>query len=150
MDAVAFWANIATLVVLVLTVVALFVAGRQLFHGRRAASAGSVIALNESFRQAWLQFRNAGDEGTKYYTFADIMNLLEIACAIFEDKIFVGRGGRLLEDYLCDVFNLIEQSEDAKKRIESMIHGEKKFKHILVFLRCHQDQIKRLTLPPPS
>src|ERR1700730_11073730 len=100
MDAIALWANVGTLIALVLNAVALYVTARQLFIGRRAASAGALIALSESFRQAWLQFSNAGDEDAKQHTFADVMNLLESACAIFEDRLFVGRAGRLLEDYL--------------------------------------------------
>jgi hypothetical protein len=48
MDAVAFFANIATLVAVTFTAIALFLAARQLLIGRRAASAGAFVALNES------------------------------------------------------------------------------------------------------
>jgi hypothetical protein len=148
MDTVAFWANIATLVLLVLTVVALRIGAKQLYDGRRAASGGALIALNESFRQAWLQFSNAKDEGKKQYTFSDVMNVLNMACAIFDDKLFVGQGGRLLEDYLCHVFSLIGESDDAKGRIERMITTDKTFEHILRFVRNHRPQIKGFKLPP--
>ena len=107
MDAVAFWANIATLVVLALNVAALYLAARQLRIGRTGASAGALIALNDSFRQGWLEFSFAGDEARKHHAFADIMNLLKSTCAIFEDKLFVGKAGKLLEDYLCHVLILI-------------------------------------------
>jgi hypothetical protein len=147
MDAIALWANVGTLIALVLNAVALYVASRQLFDGRRAGSAGALIALNESFRQAWLQFSNAQEEDAKQHTFADVMNLLESACAIFEDKLFVGRAGDLLEDYLCHVFGLIGQSEDSRKRIEGMMLTDKTFEHILRFVQRHRDRIKNFNIP---
>jgi hypothetical protein len=147
-DAVAFWANVATLIALPVTSIALIVAAVQLFYGRKAASGGALIALFESFRQVWLQFSNAKDEGAKQHTFADVMNLLNMSCAIFDDNLFVGRSGRLLEFYLCHVFGLIEQSDDAKKRIQPMIMTEKTFEHILNFIRGHRDEVKGFKLPP--
>jgi hypothetical protein len=146
MDAVAFYANIATLVAVAFNVIALFVTARQLWTGRRAASAGALIALNDSFRQAWLQFSQAPEEW-KQHTFSDIMNLLESACAIDEDKLFVGKGGKLLEDYLCHVLILIQQSDDARHRIEQMMLTAQTFDHILKFLQRHRRQIKGIKLP---
>jgi hypothetical protein len=147
-DAVAFLASVATLVVLPVTLVALIVAAVQLFYGRRTASGGALIALNESFRQAWLQFSIARDDAAKQHMLAEVMNLLNMACAILEDKLFVGRAGRLLETYLCDVFGLIGQSDDAKTRIEAMMMTPRTFEHILKFIRGHRKQIKGFKLPP--
>jgi len=146
MDAVAFYANIGTLVAVALTAIALFLTARQLRIGRRAASAGAFIALNESFRQAWLHFSNV-DEGRKQYAFADVMNLLESACVIFDEKIFVGKVATLLEDYLCHVFILIQESDDTRERIEKMILTHKTFEHITKFLRQHRKRIARIQLP---
>jgi hypothetical protein len=148
MDAVAFWANVATLIVLVLTLVALIVAVVQLFYGRKAASGGALIALNESFRQAWLQFSNAEEPAAKQHAFSDVMNLLNMTCATLEDKLFVGRAGRLLETYLCDVFGLIGQSDDAKESIQAMMMRPKTFEHVYKFVRIHRKQIKGFKLPP--
>jgi hypothetical protein len=146
MDALAFWASIATLVAVALNVIALFVMARQLRTGRRAASAGALIALNESFRQAWLQFSQASEDW-RQHTFSDIVNLLETACAIDEDKLFVGKGGKLLEDYLCHVLILIQQSDDARQRIERMMLTPLTFKHILNFIQRHRREIKGIKLP---
>jgi hypothetical protein len=146
MDAVAFWASIATLVAVALNVIALLMMARQLRTGRTAASAGALIALNESFRQAWLQFSQASEDW-RQHTFSDIMNLLESACAIDEDKLFVGKGGKLLEDYLCHVLILIQQSDDARQRIERMMLTPLTFKHILKFIQRHRREIKGITLP---
>ena len=139
MDTIALY---GTPIALVLNAGALYVAARQLFHGRRGTSAAALIALNESFRQAWLQFTNAGTEDAKQHNLADVMNLLDLTCAIFEDRLFVGRGGQLLEDYLCDTLILIGQSQDARPRIEAMMMTEKTFEHVVRFLQRHRDRVK--------
>jgi hypothetical protein len=146
MDAVAFFANIATLVAVTFTAIALFLAARQLLIGRRAASAGAFVALNESLRQSWLHFSTV-DEAGKQYAFTDVMNLLESACVIFDEKIFVGKVETLLEDYLCHVFILIQESDDARGRIEPMMMTGKTFEHIVKFLRQHKQRIVGIELP---
>jgi hypothetical protein len=93
-----------------------------------------------------LAFRVA-DPGTA--RFADVMNLLESACAIFDEKLFVGKVGRLLEDYLCHVFILIQQSDDARTRIERLMMTERTFEHIVKFLQRHRESIKGIILPVP-
>ena len=146
MDAVAFWANLGTLAALLLTAIALFVTARQLWTGRRAASAGSLIALNESLRQAWLQFSISTDLA-KQHTFSDVMNLLEGTCAAYGDGLFVEKTGGLVEHYLCHVFKLIEESDDSRARIERMFLIPGTFQNILHFLEKHKKQISGLHLP---
>ena len=141
------WADIGTLAALVLNAIALGYAARQLWVGRRGASAAALISLNESFRQAWLLFSNTDNDDARQHAFADVMNLLEIACAIFEDNLFVGRSGRLLEDYLCHVFILIRDSEDALRRIEKLLLTPETFKHVLGFLQRHRGRIRGIQLP---
>jgi hypothetical protein len=151
MDAVALAANIATLIAFVATVVALVFTARQLLHGRKAASAATLVSLNESFRQAWLQFSNAAEEDARQYAFSDVMNLLEMACAIFGDKMFVGHSGKLIEDYLCHAFILIQDSPDARLRVETMILTPNTFDNIVRFLREHREKVRKIQLPglPP-
>ena len=145
-DAIAFCANMATLVAAPLGLIGLLVAILQLRWGRRGASAATVIALNESFRQAWLHYAQVSHEG-KQHAFADIMNLLETACAIEEDKLLVAKGGKLLEDYLCHVLILIQQSDDARQRIECMFVTNQTFDHIINFLARHRREITKIKIP---
>jgi len=137
MDAIVAWATIGALF---LNFVALLVAAGQLKAGRSGASAAALIALNEAFRQAWLQFTKADAEDAKQHAFADLMNQLELACAIFDDRLFVGSAADLLENYLRAVFRLIEQSEDARRRIQAMITTGTTFQHIVRFLAKHRDR----------
>jgi hypothetical protein len=61
-EQVAVWANVATVFALLLNFIAILVAAWQLKAGRSGTSAGALIALNESFRQAWLRFTDATGE----------------------------------------------------------------------------------------
>ena len=142
-DAVAFYANVATLVAAPLGLFGLAIAIRALWAARRAGSAAALIALNESFRQAWLQHTLA-PEDRRSYTFSDVMNLLELACAIYKDKLFVARGGRLLRDYLFHVLKLIEQNDDTRPRIQEMFLTPRTFEHITNFLKQHRSDFRRL------
>jgi len=69
------------------------------------------------------------------------------ACVIFDVKIFVGKVETLLEDYLCHVFILIQESDDARGRVEHMMLTDQTFEHIVRFLRYHRKRIVGIKLP---
>jgi hypothetical protein len=150
LDTIALGVSIATFIAVLLNGYAIYVALRQLKIGRSGASAGALIALNESFRQAWLEFTKVETEDTKQHAFADVMNLLETACAIFEDKLFVGKAADLLETYLCEVFILIEKSDDSRSRIQSMFTTPTTFQHITRFLSTHRERLRGLRFQPAT
>lgn len=77
------------------------------------------------------------------------MNLIEIGCALHQDKIFVGRAGRLFEDYLCDLMAMINDSPSSRARIEQMLHDQTTFEHILRFIASHRDRV-RVQINPPN
>lgn len=149
-DAIAVLANLATLVGLPLALIALSVAAWQVILSRRATTASAVIALNESFRQAWHVFTKAANDDDRQHAFADIMNLLETTCSIFEDGSLVGKTGTLLEDYLCHVFTLIQSSDDARQRIQAMFNTRTTFDHCIRFLAQHRTKIGNLYVPDPA
>lgn len=147
-DAIAFWANVVTLVAAPLGLVGLGVAIWTLWAARRAASAAAVIPLNEAFRQAWLHFVKASDDDEKQYAFADILNLLELACAIYQDKLLVAKGGKLLEDYVLHALKLIERNNSLRPTIEQLMVTPLTFKHIADFLQQHRSEFATLQFPP--
>lgn len=134
-------ANIATLIALVPTFIALFVTARQLWLGRRASSAAALIAANESLRQAWLQFNAAATEDEIQYAFADVMNLLEIACAARRDGLFVGETGSVMSKYLEHILKAIAADTSARMRIEKMLDIPGTFEHVYQFLRSHRKEV---------
>jgi hypothetical protein len=138
-DAVQYWSGLATICGLLIAVGAVWYAGRQFALARKTGSGSSLIALNEAFRECWKDFL-AGDDAKKTFAFAELANTLEIACAIFRDKVFFGHTAALLENYLLSVFRLIEADADAQERIIRLLQTPKTFENIVAFLRTHRGQ----------
>ncbi len=143
-------ANVSTVIALTLTVVGLIYAGRQFSHGRRAPAA-ALLTIQESFRQAWARFVDVpeGAADRRYATLSEVMNLIEIGCALHEEQIFVGRVAEMFEGYLCDVLALINDSPSAKALVEQMLHDRVTFEHILAFVAAHRERVK-IKIDPPN
>ncbi|MBN8968585.1 MAG: hypothetical protein J0G95_09005 [Rhizobiales bacterium] len=132
-------AAIATIVALPFAIFAILYAARQLSLARRAGSAGSVIALNDSLRDCWKHFTNSSDSIQRTYAFADLANALELACAAYHDEVFFGRTADILENYLLRVFRLIEKNDDARKMMAELIQTNTTFRNTVDFLANHRD-----------
>ncbi len=66
-------------------VAALLVAVYAIVRSNRNSSAATVVALNEHFRQAWQWYFDEREEDKKDYQFAELANLLEVACGIHDE-----------------------------------------------------------------
>jgi hypothetical protein len=139
-DLVQFWSSVAAILILPVGVWALFYAGQQLALARKAGSGSSLIALSEAFRQCWSAFLNAKDEKSRHIAFGDLANSLEVACAIFRDRVFFGHAADVLEHYLLSIFRLIESNDDARARIVRLLQTPRTFENIVLFLRGHRGQ----------
>jgi hypothetical protein len=86
-------------------------------------------------RQGWERFLSADGEVAKQHQFAELLNALEIAAALCIKKVFVGVSRELLSEYLDDVMGLLRNNDDAKQRLETLIHSESTFKFLALYLR---------------
>jgi hypothetical protein len=136
-DCVAFWAAVATIIALPCGFAAVWYAFRQLSLARKAGSAASLLALNDGFRDRWRDFIGATEERNKHYAFGELANALEVACALYRDKLFAGRSADLLENYLSDVFKLIEANIDARGRLTALVQTKYTFQNIVAFIAQH-------------
>lgn len=98
----------------------------------RNSSVATLVTLNDGFRQAWQRFLSAEGE-RRDYEFAELMNLLEIACAIDKEKSLVGVSRELAREYLGHVVQLLELNDDAQNRIAAAAHDPTTFKYIRLF-----------------
>jgi hypothetical protein len=138
-DLFGFYAAVATIIALPSGIAAVWYAARQLSLARKAGSGSSLIALSEAFRQCWKEFLSAGaDENKRQYAFGDLANALEVACAVFRDKVFFGRSADLLENYLLSVFRLIEANAEARDRMANLLQTPRTFENIVGFLKNHR------------
>jgi hypothetical protein len=139
-DLLQFWSAAAAILALPIGIWAVFYAARQLALARKAGSGSSLIALSEAFRQCWQAFLSADDERKKQIAFGDLSNALEVACAVFRDRVFFGHAEDVLENYLLSTFRLIESNDDASARMVRLLQTPRTFENIVVFLREHRGQ----------
>jgi hypothetical protein len=65
-----------------------------------------MVTLSEGFRSAWGRLLSA-EEQQKSDEVAELLNLLDIACAIRMEGCLSGNSARLLEDYLKSVLRIV-------------------------------------------
>jgi hypothetical protein len=118
---------------LFISLLALCVAGYAIYKGNRNSSVATLVTLFEASRQAWQRFLSAETEDIKWYELAELMNLLEIASAILNEKSFAGASKDLLRDYLNEVVSLLRNDQYASSAIERMFSAPTTFEHIRKF-----------------
>lgn len=126
--------DLIALASLVISLIALAVAVFALRKGDLNASAATLVSLNEAFRDAWARFLSTQDDAKQQYEFSELINLIEIGCAIYVEKSLTGVARELMEEYLHDVLKLIEGNPSARSRIEPMRHSPTTLKYTKKFL----------------
>jgi len=121
---------------------ALWYGARQLSLARKASSAAVVIPLGDSFRECWLAFIGATNNNDRRFHFAELVNALETACAIFRDKVLYGASREVLEQYLVNVFQIIETNQEALELLGGLLESPKTFENIVRFLESHRKQLE--------
>lgn len=114
---------------------ALWLSYLAIIRGNKNGSAASLIALNEGFRQGWERFLAAEGDDARRHQFADLMNLLEIACALEFDKALVGKPREILTEYLSEVFGILNGNGEAKELVEGLIGAPTNMKYVQRYIR---------------
>ena len=153
-DLFAFWASVATLAALPVALAALLYAGVQFSLARRAGSAATVIPLFDSFRECWTAYREAQDAADQKFHFAELANALEVACAIWRDGVLAGATRHVLEQYILNVFKIIESNPGAVKQLSNLFEMPETFENIAYFLELHQQKLpiirQAVQIPEPT
>ena len=117
-----------------ISLIALAVAVVAIRKSDRNSSAATLVTLNDGFRQAWHRFLPTTEEEERQYEFSELMNLLEIGCAIYLEGSLSGVSRELAEEYFGNTLSLLEAHPEARSRIETMRHSPTTFKYIRKFL----------------
>lgn len=115
-----------------ISVIALAVAIYAIIRGNRNSSVATLVTLNDGFRQVWQRYFSA-TEAQKDHEFSELLNLLEIACAIHYEKSLFGVSRELSREYVEHVLLLLEQNEEARNRLEKAVHAPTTLKYIARF-----------------
>lgn len=119
---------------LVASAAALIIAIVALRRSDRNASAATLVSLYEALRAAWGRYLAAKKPQQAEFEFAELINLLELACAIHQDKAVHGASREMLEEYLLDVLAIFRDDEGVRQRIASLRDRANTFKYLKRFL----------------
>ena len=138
---ITLWSLLVSLVALAVSAVALLAALYAIRRSNKNSSAATLVTLYEGFRQAWQRFldaKKANDDAGLQYELSELLNLFELACGIYSEHSLVGVSRELAHAYIEESWVLLENNDDAKKRIRRMLTDPKTFKYIRKFLgkRC--------------
>ena len=137
------WIAAASLAV---SIVALFVSWFAIWRSNRTTSAATFVSLNEGFRQAWTRFFDASPQ-TKSYELAELLNLLEIGCAIYLEGSLSGNARKLTLEYLRNVLQHLVEDDYTNAQIPVLLQAP----HTFIFIRRFLNQkVQHLsvTIPP--
>jgi hypothetical protein len=152
---IAVLALIVALASLAGSVLSIVVASWAISRSNKNSSAATLVTLYEGFRQAWQRFLDAKeDDRARQYQLSELMNLAELACAIYSERSFVGVTRVLVQDYLQSALSLLSDNEDVRKRIPAMFNSPETFKYIRWFLHLRRNgQLSKQWFPllePPT
>lgn len=117
---------------LVTSIVALVVAVLAWRRADRNSSAATLVAISEGLRTAWERFlaTDPDDEVATAFQFAELVNLLELACAILVDKAVHGTTRELLDQYVAKALKILAGNQPACDRIEALREDPDTFKYV--------------------
>lgn len=124
----------------VVAILALFVAMLAIYKGNRNASVATLVTLYEASRQAFQRFLSAKTEDAKRYELCELMNLLEIAAAILNERSFAGVSKGIQREYLNEVLELLIGDNYARETIDNMLSAPSTFAHIRTFYSAKRSQ----------
>lgn len=135
---------------LAISVVALVVAWFGIVRANKTTSAATLVSLNEGFRQSWQRFVATLDDAKKdnvqLDALAELLNLLEIACAIYLEKSLSGNSRKLMFEYLDSSLKILVKSQQASEQVYLLIQSKTTFIYIKKFLR--KKPALSVTIPP--
>jgi hypothetical protein len=120
----------------VVSLAALGLALYALYRSNRNTSASTLVALNVAFRASWWSFLNATKDEDKQFELAELLNLVEIACAICQENSLAGNSRDLMRAYLNTILNILINNQGVSVMVRtSLLEDKKTFLHIKRFIR---------------
>ncbi|MGA2652960.1 MAG: hypothetical protein ABSF28_20770 [Terracidiphilus sp.] len=135
------------LLALIVAILALLVAMLAIYKGNRNASVATLVTLYEASRQAFQRFLSEKTEDAKRYELCELMNLLEIAAAILNERSFAGVSKEIQREYLNEVLELLIGDKYARETIDNMLSAPTTFAHIRKFYSVKRSQPLSVVTP---
>lgn len=142
-DKIELWSLVVGVVALFVAAVSLIVAVYAIRKGNRNSSVATMLTISEAARGAWKRFLSAKDNDTRSYELAELMNLLEVACAMVNERSIAGASEELLRELLRQELDLIDNDDYAKREIATMLSAPHTFEEIRKFKEARTHETPR-------
>jgi hypothetical protein len=132
---------------LVVSLVALGLAGYAIYRSNRNTSSATLVTLNVAFRDGWFRYLNAEEGVNKQFELAELLNLVETTCAICQENSLAGNSRKLMQAYLNTILKLLVKDEEVGEYVySSLLEDDKTFQHIQNFIK-HKPPYLSVTIP---
>lgn len=128
--------NLADLVSLLIALVAFVVSLVALHRSDRTSSAGTLVSVYDSISSAWARFLVAEGDAKQNFELAELLNRLEVACAMSLGGGIHGTAKELMDDYVENSLIEIAADGSALQAIHRLRHRSTTFKYIVRFIRA--------------
>ncbi|MGB9029640.1 MAG: hypothetical protein WCC27_05925 [Acidobacteriaceae bacterium] len=128
---------------LAVSIAALLIAYYAIIRANKTTSGATAVALSEGFRESWVRFLDNPNQ----YELAELLNLIEIACAIYLEGSLAGNSRKLMFEYLNATLGLIINNPYANNAAEHLLQNPKTLEFIRKFLRLKARSLS-VTVPP--
>lgn len=119
-----------------------------ILRANKTTSAATLVTLNEGFRQAWERCLHAMPEpDATSYNLAELLNLFEIACAIYLEKSLTGKSRKLMYEYLGSNLSLLIRTPVINDQALRLLQTKETFIFIKKFLKEKPPALS-VTIPP--
>lgn len=139
-DVLSLLSSVVTIIGFPLAIIGLIAVAQQMRNDRLSVSAGAVADMRSSILQRIESLSNAGAKvktkaGLDHWDieFRELMNEVELACAIYLDGQMSGRSGELARQMLVDVLQIVERNPDLSTAFQNAIHTPHTFTNIRDF-----------------
>lgn len=127
---------------LIVSSAALGIAIFTVWRSNRNTSAATLVSLYEALRAAWGRYLQAEKPDQVEFEFAELINLIELACAVYLDAAVHGATREMLEEYLVEVLEILRADDVARKRMAGLMERPNTYKYLKLFLRRMRRQEK--------
>jgi hypothetical protein len=132
-DKLALLSLVVGIVALFVAAVSLVVAVYAIRKGNRNSSVATLVTITEAAREAWKRFLNAENDNDRGYELAELMNILEVGCAMVNERSLAGVSKDLLKELFKQELAHIDGNEYARGQIKTMMSEPHTFEQISRF-----------------
>ncbi|WP_263351786.1 hypothetical protein [Acidicapsa acidisoli] len=154
-DWIAAWSFVVAVLSLIAALLSVYFAIRAIRKSDKNSSVATLVTLNEAFREAWQRLississteQNPASQDNRFADLSELMNLIEIACAIQNEQTLSGVSTELMKTYLDNILDHIVKDSYTRGEIPKMLTDPSTFEHIKKFIQSQRYQSSRIIIP---